>query len=148
MVMVGPCEEVFHSYFGTVKRRVDELRIADRVVFTGFLADSELPVLLNLASVLVLPSLLEGYGLPAVEAAACGLPVIATTASPLPDLLAGGGLFVDPLDGDGWRNALETLLRSPELRARMGKAGRAAAGQLTWDAAARQMFDVFRLVAA
>ena len=53
-------------------------------------------MLLNRATALVLPSLMEGFGLPAIEAAACGCPVIATTASPLPDVLGEGGLYADP----------------------------------------------------
>jgi glycosyltransferase involved in cell wall biosynthesis len=57
-----------------------------RWIFTGYLSDDDVAVLLNLATVLVLPSLMEGYGLPAVEAAACGCPVIATKESPLPGL--------------------------------------------------------------
>ena len=107
----------------------------------------ELALLLNRAAVLALPSLLEGFGLPAVEAAACGCPVIATTASPLPDLLGDGGVFLDPADHAGWARELIAVLRSPERRTAMRTAGLAAAGRLTWDAAARQMLAVFDAVA-
>ena len=85
LVMVGEYKkEVFHSYFGSVSARVAERGIADRVIFTGYLADEDLAVLLNMAAVLALPSLMEGFGLPAIEAAACGCPVVATIESPLP----------------------------------------------------------------
>jgi glycosyltransferase involved in cell wall biosynthesis len=103
--------------------------------------------LLNLSAVLALPSLMEGFGLPAVEAAACGCPVAATTESPLPELLAGGGIFFDPRGG-GLEPALEELLGSEELRRRLGEAAAAAAGRLTWEAAAHQMLDVIRKVSA
>ncbi|MGH9843087.1 MAG: glycosyltransferase family 4 protein [Blastocatellia bacterium] len=148
LAMVGEYKkEVFHSYFATVREKVEELGISDRVVFTGFLPDEELVVLLNLSTVLVLPSLIEGFGLPAVEAAACGCPVIATTASPLPGLLGEGGIYIDPNKHEELEAALARVLSSAELRTRMREAGLAAAGKLTWDAAARQMTDVIRKVA-
>ena len=106
LILVGEyVKEVFHSSFAAVKSQVQRLGLSERTVFTGYLPDDELVMLLNLATVLVLPSLLEGFGLPAVEAAACGLPVIATTASPLPGLLGEGGLYVDPHDREGWQRA-------------------------------------------
>jgi glycosyltransferase involved in cell wall biosynthesis len=148
LVMVGEYKkEVFHSYYGTIAARVAELGIGDRVVFTGYLADEDLAVLLNLAAVLALPSLMEGFGLPAVEAAACGCPVAATTESPLPELLAGGGIFFDPR-GQGLEPALQQLLGSAELRQRTGQAALEAAGRLTWEAAAQQMLQVIREVSA
>lgn len=144
LVMVGEYKkEVFHSYYGTIAARVRELGIADKVVFTGYLADEDLAVLLNLASVLALPSLMEGFGLPAVEAAACGCPVAATTESPLPELLAGGGVFFDPRSGD-IEGALVEILGNEETRRRMGEAAAEAAGRLTWEAAGRQMLEVIR----
>ena len=148
LVMVGEYkQEVFHSYFGTIRRQVEALGLADRVVFTGFLPDEELVVLLNRAAALVLPSLIEGFGLPAVEAAACGCPVIATTESPLPELLGEAGIFINPLASDELEAALKRVLESAELRARMRTDGLAAAGRLTWEAAARQMLTIIHQLA-
>ena len=91
LVMVGEHrKETFHSYFGSIAAQVARLGLKDRVIFPGYLPDDELAVLLNLAAVLALPSLMEGFGLPAIEAAACGCPVVATKASPLPELLGEG----------------------------------------------------------
>jgi glycosyltransferase involved in cell wall biosynthesis len=149
LVMVGEHKrEVFHSYFDVVARRVVTAGLSDRTIFTGYLADEDVAVLLNRSAVLALPSLIEGFGLPAVEAAACGCPVVATTASPLPLLLGGGGIYVDPHEPDRLGAALERVLASEALRASMRKAGLDAAGRLTWDTAARQMLDVIRAVAA
>jgi glycosyltransferase involved in cell wall biosynthesis len=149
LVMVGEYErEVFHSYFGTIKKQVEEHGIADRVIFTGYLPDEELVVLLNLSTVLVLPSLMEGFGLPAVEAAACGCPVIATTASPLPTLLGDGGLYIDPAKHEDLELALARVLKSESLRRQMHEAGLEAACQLTWEAAARQMMNLIQKVVA
>ncbi len=144
LVMVGDTSgDSFHTYFGTIASQVEKLGLRDRVVFSGFLEDQDLVVLLNRASVSVLPSLMEGFGLPAVEAAACGCPVIATRASPLEGLLGGAGIFIDSLEEEISR-ALEVVLSSPELRFRMGEAGLLAARRLTWDEAARQLMDVIR----
>src|SRR5437763_11570439 len=115
--------------------------LRDRVVFPGYLADVDVVVLLNRATVLLLPSRMEGFGLPAVEAAACGCPVIATKASPLARLLDGGGIFIEPCEAE-LSAALEKVLSSEEMRGRMSEAGLAAARKLTWDAAADQMLNV------
>jgi len=142
LVMVGDTSgDAFHTYFGTIAAQVDALKLRDRVIFPGYLADEDVVVLLNRATVLALPSLMEGFGLPAVEAAACGCPVIATKASPLERLLAGGGIFIEPCEAE-LSNALEKVLSSEEMRSRMSEAGRAAARKLTWDAAADQMLNV------
>ncbi len=147
LVMVGEfAREVFHSHIGAIRALVAELGIDDRVVFTGYLPDEELVLLLNRSTVLTLPSLMEGFGLPAVEAAACGCPVIATSASPLPDLLGEGGLYVDPESSEQIERAIREVLNSEPLQARMRAAGLAAARRLTWDAAAAQLQSVIQEV--
>ncbi len=140
LVMVGEYrKEVFFSAIGALQEQVQQAGMLDKVVFAGYLPDEELVMLLNRAAVLALPSFMEGFGLPAVEAAACGCPVVATTASPLPDLLGGGGLFCDPQDEAGFEKSLRQVLDSQELRQQMGQAGIKAAAALTWESAARQM---------
>lgn len=149
LVMVGEYQkEVFFSHITTVQEQIVALDLEDRVVFTGFIPDDELVVLLNLAEVLVLPSLMEGFGLPAVEAAACGCPVVATAASPLPQLLGDGGLYFDPEKPNELGTALARVLESAPLRGQMREAGVAAACALTWEKAARQMMTVMDEVAA
>jgi len=146
LVMVGDTSgDAFHTCVGTLVEQVNALGLRDRVVFTGYLDDADLVVLLNLATVLALPSLMEGFGLPAVEAAACGCPVVATKASPLEALLGDGGIYV----GTGQHEigeALARVLSSQDLRDRMRERGLEAASRLTWEAAARQMMDVIHEV--
>jgi glycosyltransferase involved in cell wall biosynthesis len=149
LVMVGEYDkEVFHSYFGTIKQRARELGVAERVIFAGFLPDDELVTLLNLGTALVLPSLMEGFGLPAIEAASCGCPVIATKASPLPQILGEGGIYIDPTQAGDLETALTSVLESGELRQRMSQAGLAAMRRLSWDTAARQMLELIRIIGA
>jgi glycosyltransferase involved in cell wall biosynthesis len=148
LALVGEYQkEVFHSQYATIRDQVERLGLAGRVVFTGYLPDEEVVVLLNRAVVLALPSLLEGFGLPAIEAAACGCPVLATTASPLPSLLGAGGLFLDPLDATAWARALADVLSSAPLRERMRAAALDAAPRLTWDTVARRILAVLDEVA-
>jgi glycosyltransferase involved in cell wall biosynthesis len=147
LVLVGEHkEEVFHSGFKRLEA-YSRNGLRGKILFTGYLPDEDVTVLLNLAQALVLPSLMEGFGLPAVEAAACGCPVIATQASPLPALLKEAALYIDPHRTEALQAALIRVLGSEELRRRMSAAGVAAAGTLTWSAAANQLRNVIRNVA-
>ena len=147
LVMAGEySKEVFFSAYETLKNKVYELGVSNKVKFTGYLADEDLVILLNLATVLVLPSLIEGFGLPAIEAAACGCPVVATTASPLPNLLGRGALYIDPTNPEELESVLGRILGSEDLREQVRREGIAAARELTWEAAAHQMISVFEQV--
>jgi glycosyltransferase involved in cell wall biosynthesis len=144
LVLVGGYEhETFHTAYQDTRERIRTLALDRRVILTGFLPDADLVALLNLATVLVLPSMTEGYGLAAIEAAACGCPVIATTESPLPKLLGEGGLYIDPRNPPELLDALNRVLTSRDRQEYMRRAGLAAAARLTWTAAAR---DLVRLM--
>lgn len=144
LALVGDYQtDAFHSCYESLRKRA-----GPRVDFTGYLPDEELVVLLNRATALVLPSLLEGFGLPAVEAAACGLPVIATTASPLPELLGEGAIFVEPGNAAALEAAIARVLEDADLRRRMSECGRQAAAQLSWERAARDLLAIFDARAA
>ena len=140
-------KEVFHSQYQELKALIQALGISERVIFTAYLTDEDLVNLLNLSAVLVLPSFMEGFGLPAIEAAACGCPVIATKESPLPSLLGEGGIIIDPRQSVELENALRTVLNSQDIRVKMREYGLKAAKRLTWDAAAKQMIAVINQVA-
>lgn len=138
--LVGDTQgDSFLSEVGRLRNLVTSSGLDSRVVFSGFLPDEDLVILLNLASVLVLPSLMEGFGLPAIEAARCGCPVIATSASPIPEILGEGCLIVDPGNQRSLETALDRMLASEGVRARLGAAGWEAAGRLSWENAARQL---------
>jgi glycosyltransferase involved in cell wall biosynthesis len=148
LVLVGEYQrEVFHSTVGSLREKIAALGISEQIIFTGYLPDEELVVLLNVATVLTLPSRMEGFGLPAIEAAACGCPVVATKESPLPELLGQGGVYFDPSYQEELERALERILTSPDLRQKMRISGLAAAHALTWDAAASQLRDTLLRVA-
>ncbi len=144
LVLVGDyVGDPFYSCYGQLVERVKQFGMEGRVLFTGRLDDEDLVVLLNRADALVLPSVCEGFGLPGVEAAACGTPTVATTESPLPELLGDGVLAVDPNDRAGWLNALERVLTDKVLHKRMREAALIAASRLSWQNSARQLLSVF-----
>lgn len=149
LLLVGKTSgDVFHGEIGAIRSLVQELGSADRVVWTGFVPDDELRHLHSGAVALLLPSECEGYGLPAVEAAACATPVIATTESPLPELLEGGGIWVRPGDEDALTNALRTLLTDEPARRAMGERARERAAALSWTTSAGAALDALREAAA
>jgi glycosyltransferase involved in cell wall biosynthesis len=147
LVLVGDyVGDPFFSCYGQLVERVKQSGMEGRVLFTGRLEDEDLVILLNRAHALVLPSVCEGFGLPGVEAAACGTPIVATTESPLAELLGEGVLSVDPGDRSGWLRSIEQVLADARLRPRMREAALAGAKRLSWKNSARQLLSVFQEV--
>ncbi len=137
LVLVGERRnESFYSQVQAIERQIDSLGMSSRVHFTGFLPDDQVADLLNLSLALVLPSWNEGFGLPAVEAAACGCPVVATRSSPLPELLGEGGLYIDPASPEQLYTALLQVISEPAGR---GHRAWEAVQNLRWEHSARQL---------
>lgn len=147
LVLVGSIsDDVFHGNRQAICQAIAEAGTEPLVRWAGFVPDEDLRYLHAGAIALLMPSVCEGFGLPAVEAAACGTPVVATTASPLPQLLEGGGLFVAPRDEAALTAAMRRLATDEPLRARMGQAASARARALSWDAAAQSALGALREV--
>jgi len=146
-VLVGDYQgDVFYSCFRELATQVEQRGLRDRVVFTGYVGDRDLARLLRSAELLALPSFCEGFGLPAVEAAACGTPSVVTKESPLVELLGEGTVGVDPGDRDAWVHALAAMLADEPRRTTMAAAARAAAARLSWEHSARQLIAIFEEV--
>lgn len=124
-------------------RRVEELELNGKVIFLGFFEDDDLPTLYILADLFVFPSLYEGFGLPPLEAMACGTPVVSSNASSLPEVVDGVAEMVDPLDVDGLAEAMFRVLSEGDLRAEMIRKGLIRAGQFTWEGAARALLHSY-----
>jgi glycosyltransferase involved in cell wall biosynthesis len=137
LVLVGTTSsDNFHGVGSGIHEAIADCGTADLVKWTGFMPDETLRHLLTGTAALLLPSENEGFGLPAVEAAACGAPVVATMASPLPQLLEGGGYFIAPGDIAALLSAMRSLL-DPRERERLGAVALERASRLTWRASAR-----------
>ncbi|MDX2208170.1 MAG: glycosyltransferase family 1 protein [Gemmatimonadales bacterium] len=127
---------------------IAELGTAGQIIWTGYAADATVRALHTGAVASLLVSESEGFGLPAVEAAACGTPVIATTESPLPHLLAGGGIFVAPGDLSALTEAMGRLLQSPVAARALGQIAREGAARLTWRRTAEATLSALQEAAA
>jgi glycosyltransferase involved in cell wall biosynthesis len=148
LLLVGTRDrDVFQTERTEIEAAIEAGGSSGLVRWTGFVDDRRLRHLHSGALGLVLVSESEGFGLPAVEAAACGTPVIATTDSPLPGLLPGGGIFVRPGDDASLLAAMRSFATNERLRRELGAKALIDAKQLTWDAGARAALAAVREVA-
>jgi glycosyltransferase involved in cell wall biosynthesis len=108
----------------------------------GTVARRDLPALYSAADCLCHPSWYEGFGLPPLEAMACGTPVVVSDRSSLPEVVGDAGLLVDPADPDAWTAALERVLGDRELRNDLRRRGRARAASFTWTRTAKETWRV------
>jgi len=113
------------------------------VRYLGYVPEDDLPGLTAGAAALFYPSLYEGFGLPVAQAMACGVPVVTSSVSALPEVAGEGALYADPRSLSEVRGALERLLASAELRRKLGEAGRRRAACYRWEEAARQSLEFF-----
>ncbi|HEY72147.1 MAG TPA: glycosyltransferase family 4 protein [Thermoflexia bacterium] len=132
--------------YDDIFERVTELHLTGQVRFLHGAPDADLVGLYNGAALLATPSFYEGFGLPALEAMACGAPVIVADRASLPEVVGEAGLLVDPDDPDDIARALARVLTEQPLRARMRERGLAQAARFTWGKAARETLDVYRMV--
>ncbi|HUQ19402.1 MAG TPA: glycosyltransferase family 1 protein [Gemmatimonadaceae bacterium] len=137
----------FHTDVAGIEQAIEKEKTSSLVKWTGFVDDENLSVIHSRSIALVLPSACEGFGLPAVEAAACGSPVIATTESPLPELLAGAGVFVRPGDIDGLADAIVKLSTDSTFNATCSATALVGAKALSWERSATAVMAAIRSVA-
>lgn len=122
----------------------EELNLQGKVVFTGFVEDGEKPVLMSSASAFVLPSFFEGFGIPVLEAMACGVPVVVSDVASLPEVAGDAGIYVDPTSIDSIAVGIKTAF-SPE-GAKFVKLGSKRVKSFSWDKTARQTLQCLETV--
>jgi glycosyltransferase involved in cell wall biosynthesis len=144
LIKVGSPEYLGH--LEQLKQLTYELSLEGSVLFLDHPPEEDLVALYNLAALFVFPSLYEGFGLPPLEAMACGTPVVCSHAASLPEVVGDAALMVDPYDVDGLAAAMERVLRDADLRQDLRERGLARASQFTWERTARQTVAVYREV--
>ncbi len=139
LVLAGARGWLDEPIFQTVR----SLGIEEAVHFPGFIEDDDLPAVYGRADLFVFPSLYEGFGLPLIEAMACGVPVVTSNVSSMPEVAGDAALLVDPRDTEGLATAIARALRDGALRDRLRAAGIARARRFSWEATARRTLDVY-----
>ena len=140
LVIVGRKLWLAESIFAEVSRQP----WASDVILTGYVGDDDLPALYRTASAFVYPSLFEGFGLPPLEAMACGTPVITSNISSLPEVAGSAALLIDPLNEQELAAALQRILNDQPLRARLRAEGVRQAAKFTWRDAAEKTLQLYR----
>jgi len=139
-VLVGGKGWYYDQVFATIER----LDLKDQVIWAGYVFPDDLPWWYNSAEVFALPSRYEGFGLPLLEAMACGTPVVTSTASSLPEVAGDAALVAPPDDVDALADALYRVLTDDALRQELCARGLARAATFTWEATARRTAAVYR----
>jgi glycosyltransferase involved in cell wall biosynthesis len=129
-------------------RLVNQLKLQDRVVFCGYMPDSDLPALYNSASVFVYPSFYEGFGLPPLEAMACGTPVIVSDTTSLPEVAGDAGIYVDPFDIEQISVSIDTVLSDVKLCRTLRERGLMRAKLFSWEKTARETIKLYKRLAS
>jgi glycosyltransferase involved in cell wall biosynthesis len=140
LVLVGGKGWLYDQIFA----RVEALNLSNQVHFAGYVLAEDLPLWYNAADLFVYPSLYEGFGLPPLEAMACGTAVITSTASSLPEVVGTAGQMVDPTDTQALATAMEQVLTARDVREQMQAAGLAQAQGFTWEQTAQRTVDSYR----
>jgi glycosyltransferase involved in cell wall biosynthesis len=139
LLLVGShSTDTFHADTAAIRGEIERLGLGERVHWAGFVPDDALRHLYAGAVAVVLPAFEEGFGLPAVEAAACGAPCVATRESPLPEVLEGGGCFFDPRDESDLARSLDFVWSQPEQRDLLASTALERASALDWAITARE----------
>jgi glycosyltransferase involved in cell wall biosynthesis len=142
LVVVGARRWKYTKIMDTVQ----ELGLERQVIFTGYVSDEDLPAIYSGADLFVFPSLYEGFGLPPLEAMACGTPVVTSNTSSLPEVVGDAAILVDPYDVEALAEAMHRVLSDPDLADDLRRRGLQRAQGFTWERTARETMEVYREV--
>jgi glycosyltransferase involved in cell wall biosynthesis len=143
LVIAGGKGWLYSGFF----ERLRALGLEDSVTLTGYVPEADLPALMNCAEVFAFPSSFEGFGLPPLEAMACGVPLVCSNATSLPEVVGEAGLLLPPDNVAAWTEALGRVLSDADLRAELRARGLARARLYSWETAARKTLAVYQAVA-
>jgi glycosyltransferase involved in cell wall biosynthesis len=140
LVIAGGKGWLYNDVFEAVER----LGLTQDIIFTGYVEESELPTLYNLSDLFVYPTLYEGFGLPVLEAMACGVPVICSEVSSLPEVAGNAAIVVNPYDSDEIAEAIAHILENSSLKDTLIEKGIRRASMFTWQETARETLNLYQ----
>ena len=143
LVVAGRLPERDTAFAPDPRRLAEEAGVRQRTVFTGWMDEADKPALYSGAEAMIFPSRYEGFGLPPLEAMACGTPVVASHAGSLPEIVGDGGLLHDPDDAEGMGRSLLLLLRQPDLRRALAEKALAQAQRFSWQRTATETLQAY-----
>ena len=129
-----------------IQKEIDQQGLGQRIRLIGFVDDQDLPALYSQASLFVFPSLYEGFGIPVLEAMACGVPAISSDSSSLPEVAGDAGLLISPVNQELWSESIIQLLNDSARRTKMVAAGYLQARKFSWRKAAEQVLDIYHML--
>jgi Glycosyltransferase len=132
--------------YSIYKQCAEKLHIQDKVLFPGFISINHLPYIYNAAKLFVYPSLYEGFGLPTVEAMACGIPVITSNITSIPEVVDNSALLIDPKDTDSLCESMLNVLSNQALYNNLVKSGLKRAAQFSWEKTAKDTIRVYNKI--
>jgi glycosyltransferase involved in cell wall biosynthesis len=139
LVIVGKRERSFKKLMDLI----DTFNLGDKIIFTDFVPVPHMPYLYSAADLFVYPSLYEGFGLPPLEAMACGTPVITSNLTSIPEVTNDAALLINPNDDLSLASAIEKVLNNPELLEQMSIGGLKQASKFSWETCARETLGVY-----
>lgn len=146
LVIAGKLPERDTAFFPDPRVAAQRFDVVQDTHFPGFVADEDKPAVYAAARVMLFASRYEGFGLPPLEAMACGTPVICANTSSLPEIVGDAAILVAPDDAQGWRDALLSVLMDDKKWQEMRARGLEQANQFSWERAARATWEVYRRV--
>ncbi len=147
LAIVGVCKD--SDYHKDIAMTIEELRMPPGIItYLNYVHDSDLPSLYNGAIALLLPSLHEGFGVPIIEAMACGTPVITSNCSAMPEVAGGAALLVDPYSVESIAATVQELVERPQLADTLRKKGLERAKEFRWTCSAQKLYDICKSVAS
>jgi glycosyltransferase involved in cell wall biosynthesis len=127
----------------SLQKLIKELNLSNDFIFTGHVTESALPLFYNAADLFVFPSRYEGFGMPPLEAMACGCPVICSNSTSLPEVVGDAGVLIDPSDEHDLALKMHDILVDPKIRKDMSRRGIHRARTFTWDDAAKKTMVIY-----
>jgi glycosyltransferase involved in cell wall biosynthesis len=143
LVVAGRLRFVGHRLYPDPRLLVREMGLDSEVIFTGQIREPDKPPLYSAATVFAFPSLYEGFGMPVLEAMACGAAVVTSNTSALPEVAGDAAVLIDPTSEEAIGQAILELIQDPARRAALGEAARARAKHFSWGAVAKQTLEVY-----